>query len=671
MTAADGGLPGPSLSNAQWRGAASRPVSPSPEATLFGILILLAVLPYANTLFNGFVYDDHTQVLNNPYLRSFRYLREIFSTTVWSYIGAQGGSNYYRPMMTFGYLMCYQLFGPLAYGFHLASIVLHAAAVCLVFMVTRRIFQDRGLAFGAAGLFALHPVHTESVAWIAAVTDLELTLFYLLTFWFFLIVPKAGGGRSALAQLGMTASYALAILSKEQSLTLPFLATVYEHFYREDHAETTGPQKVARYGPLWLLLVAYVLFRLRFLGGFAPVLQRPGLDWSAAVLSAFALLGQYAGKLLWPVNLVAFYVFHESRTLLDWRVIAGIGVLAVGGMLFLGLWRHARQASFGLVLFFLTLLPVLNARWMSGNVFAERYLYLPSVGFSMLATWAVARLWGYVSGRSPAGRRGLALALSMLVALCTLSIVTRNRDWHDDQVLYARTLAAQPDSWHIHNNLGTSYWSRGDTKAAEQEWREALRIKPANPLALSNLGLVRAREKRYEEAVQLFQQALKLQPKFVDAHLHLGDVYLETGSRDLAELQFRAAVALAPLSAPARNHLGQLYFASGRTDEAEEQFRRSVENLPTSLALDRLGGIYFRRGARGEAERAFRGALELDAADDFAHFGLGELYAQAGRNAEAVREYEAGLVTNPSDPEALKALDKLKRQTPHANFPKP
>src|SRR2546427_1582833 len=106
-------------------GAKSGVISRASNAAVASFLVLCGTVPYVNTLFNGFVYDDNTQVMNNPYIQSFRYLREIFSTTVWSYVGVLRGTNYYRPMMTFGYLLAYQFFGPLAYGFHLTNILLH------------------------------------------------------------------------------------------------------------------------------------------------------------------------------------------------------------------------------------------------------------------------------------------------------------------------------------------------------------------------------------------------------------------------------------------------------------------------------------------------------------------------------------------------------------------
>ena len=153
------------------------------EVISFLILFLLAFLPYSNIFFNWFVNDDAFQVVTNPYAHSFKYLRQIFTTSVWSFLGAQGISNYYRPMMTFGYLLTYQIAGLVPFSFHMVNVLLNGIVVWLVFLILRR-FSGERVALVAAGLFALHPIHTEAVAWIAAVTDLELAVFYLATFLF-------------------------------------------------------------------------------------------------------------------------------------------------------------------------------------------------------------------------------------------------------------------------------------------------------------------------------------------------------------------------------------------------------------------------------------------------------------------------------------------------------
>ena len=630
-------------------------------------VFLCAALPYVNTLFNAFVYDDNRQVLSNPYIQSFGYLREIFATTVWSYVGALRITNYYRPMMTFGYLLCYQFFGPLPYGFHLVNLLLHAAVVLVLFWVTEKMFQRRDLALAAGLIFALHPIHTESVAWIAAVTDIELSLFYLLTFCFFLVVAREKGGRSDWAQLGMAVSFVFTLLAKEQALTLPLLATLYEHGYREDGRETTCVQKIARYGLLWLLALAYLLFRFRFFGALAPVLQMTQLTWYQTGLSVVALVGQYLYKLIWPVHLCAFYVFHKSESLLDVRVLLGLMGLGLVAALFMRLWKRARIVSFGILWMLVTLAPVLNPRWLAANVFTERYLYLPSVGFCWVAASGLVALWHLTSGRRAVWRRTAVAALILVVALAGWRIVTRNRDWRDDIVLYARTLEFSPDAYHIRNNLGTVYWARGNAPAAEEQWREGLKLSPRNTFILNNLGLVCQRQKRYQEAVDYFKQAMLSKPKYTHPHLNLGITYLEMGEKDLAELQLRVAVALSPLNTEARNQLGNLYYEQGQLAEAQDQFQHSLESGASGVALKHLGEIYGRRGEAEKAEEMLKRALLLDRFDSEVHFRLGAVYAQKGRTADALRQYRTGLETDPQNPEALAAVKELEKQSSHAN----
>jgi tetratricopeptide (TPR) repeat protein len=653
-------------------GAHTRGLARWATQELLAVLILISALPYLNTLWNGFVQDDNRQVLFNPYLRSFSHLREIFATNVWSYVGAQGMTNYYRPLMTLGYLLCYQFLGPLPYGFHLANVVLNAAVVCLVFLATERLFRNRTLGFVAAGIFALHPIHSESVDWIAAVTDLQLTLFYLLAFWFFLKIPRPGphhrlisfsdrrGLRGGAAELGMVLSFTLALLAKEPAATLPFLATFYEHFLRCDRAQTTLGQKLSRYFTLWLVDIAYLMLRVRVFGGLVPVLQLPQISRREAFYSSFALVAQYVWKLLWPVRLCGFYTFHKSLALSDPRVIAGILILGLSLSVFAYAWRRERLVSFGLLWFFLNLAPVLNARWLGANVFAERYLYLPSLGFCWVAAWAGRLLWIRLAER-PAARKLYAAGLAMVAILCMLRIVTRNRIWRDDLTFYRSTLAMQPDAIAPRINLGAVYWNSGSPDLAEAEWREALRRAPNHWLILNDLGLAAAKKKRYEEAIEDFDRSIRLRPNYVDSHINLGRTYAEIGAFEKAEAQLRAAVALAPLDVHARNELASYYFDAGRFAEAEAQFRASVSSGGTVQAWNSLGEIYSRWKRWQDAEHAFRQALASDAFDSRSHFGLGAVLEAEGRTNEALKEYAAGLQTDPRNPAALEAVERLEK----------
>ncbi len=645
--------------------------SDRPEAmrpAVLALLIAAAALPYLNTLLNGFVYDDKRQILANPYLRSWRYLPKVFATNVWSFTGAQGVSNYYRPVMTLGYLFCYQLFGPIAYPFHLVNLLLNVGVTLLVFWVARRLFRQDAPALIAAVLFALHPIHTEAVAWIAAVTDLEVTFFYLLTFALFLWLPTKGGGRSEKIELAMVVSFVLTLLSKEQSLTFPLLATVYEHFYREDRSQTSWSQKVARYGALWLMDLAYVLLRVRFLGAFAPQEQMSSLTLTQIFLSGIALVGKYLGKLLWPVHLCAYYVFHKSASWSDPRVLAGVLGLLISAVVFMQLWKRERIVSFGLVWMFVTLSPVLDARLLAGNVFAERYLYLPSVGFAWCFGWLAAHLWQALQGR-PLARWGLAFASASVAALCFMRIVKRNRVWRNDIVLYTETLKVSPTATHIRNNLGTVYWNRGEFARSAEQWRLILDLTPDDPIARSNLGLFYTNEKRYRKAARCFRQAMHLKPNYTDPHTNLGNVYEKEGKLAQAELQFEAAAILSPFLPSTHNDLAKIYLKEGKLRLAKEQYQASLSAQRNEEGYYGLGEIQLREGNLAAAEQNFQRAVALNPFDSRAHFALAKVALASGDPATALREYQLGLKTDPRNSVALTAVEKLEAQAHHDHRP--
>lgn len=634
-------------------------------------LVLLAALPYLNTLTNSFVYDDRQQVIENPYIHSFRYLGRIFGTTVWTFEGAQGATNYYRPLMTFAYLLAYKAFGLIPFGFHLLNIALHISVVLLVFAVAERLFRDRLLSLIAAGLFALHPIHTESVAWIAGITDLELSVFFLLTFLLYLRLPESESSkaRSWLSYAVILVSYLFCLLSKEQALVLPALLIVYEHFYREDRHETSFLEKSRRYLPLCLAAVAYLAFRRFVLGGFAPAIWRPAMPWSSVILSAIALIGGYLGKLLWPVHLMAFYVFHESTSLRDPRVLAGIAGLIVCAGLFVWLWRHAHPLSFSLIWIGATIAPVLNARWMPAQVFAERYLYLPSAAFCWLVGWAAATLWRRAQAEPRSSSAGLALRQAVTVGLvvvgCAYAVIAveRNRDWRTDEVLYRRTLEQQPDAQIIHTNLGVVYSDRGDWVDAEREWTLALGPAAPNAVTLTDLGLVRKNQKRYDEAADYFERAIRLRPKFAGPYKDLAEMYQEMGRAADADKNFSQAVSLSPLDTNIRNQYGRFLLDQGRTADAREQFARSAEADANAEAFDSLGDLDLAAGDVLKARSDYQAALALNNIDNRADFGLATIDERQGRIADAVREYRAGLETDPKNELALAAVERLAART--------
>jgi protein O-mannosyl-transferase len=627
---------------------------------LLAWLLLASFLVYANTLANGFVSDDHQQIEGNPYAHSFRYVGKIFTTTVWSFQGNEGRTNYYRPLMTFGYVLCDKAFQTYPLGFHLVNLFLNCLVVWLVFLLCRKVFADDRLAFVAAILFAFHPVHSEAVAWVAAVTELQLAVFYLLTFWFFL---RLSDPESKLRiPVLMWASFLLALLSKEQAVTLPALATVYEHFYRADRSQTGWSKKISHYAPLWLLSGAYLAFRVVVLHGFAPVAQRPDLNMFQLALSAFALIGQYAAKLFWPHPLIAFYLFEKSTSFADPHVLPGAVATGLFLALFVILWKHARPYSFWLVWMAATLAPVLNVRWMAASAFAERYLYLPSVGFCFLVAGGVLWFWDRASLLRRVGWARTAAASSavaLLVLSCVL-IIKRNRQWHDDEKLIVADLTTQPHASYLRANLGAIEWSRHNEEEAVRQWAIALADKPDNAIALCNLGMAMIEQKKFADAESFLKKAIDVRPRYASPHINLGRLYGELGRPADAEPEYRRAIEISPLNTDARNRLGAFYQSAGRVNEAEEQFRASLDAAPTIEAWNGLGDVLLVRSRKGDAANAWRNVVELSPFDEHARLQLGQLYQSQGRQAEAEEQYKVVLLLDPRNQAALSGMHRIK-----------
>lgn len=627
------------------------------STALAGVLVL-AFLIYCNTLLNGFVYDDHFQVEQNPYAHNVKHVGKIFTSTVWSFQGEEGKTNYYRPLMTLGFLICNKIFQSLPYGFHLINVLMNCVVVWLVFLTCSMLFLDDIVALVAAAIFALHPIHTEVVAWVAAVTELEMAIFYLGSLVFFLqlgSVPAKDRKKSAIL---MCVCFVLALLSKEQAMTLALLATIYEHFYRSGRENSSWKTKFSRYGGFWVIGALYLVFRATVLGGLAPVRQHADVTWPQAFLSAFALVAQYIAKLFWPHPLLAAYVFRKSVALGDPRVLAGICVTVLAGTLFVYLWKHARNYSFAVIWIAVTLAPVLNARWMATNVFTERYLYLPSLGFCALLAGGFVFAFRKLAGMR-AWRWALTAAAIILFILAGGEIVDRNRIWRDDFTLVTQTLAVEPHASYMRLDLGVLEWNSHRKADAERDWKMALADMPDNAIALSNLGMANLEKKRYDEAASYLQQAIALRPRFAAPHIHLGGVYAAEGDPIRAEDEFRRAVEIYPLSTQARNAFGKFYFDAGKLPDAEVQYRASVESVPTQEAWDGLGDIYLREGIPGKAEEAWREALRISTYDTHAHASLGNVYFASGRNTEAEKEYRIVLEFDPRNADALGALRKL------------
>jgi protein O-mannosyl-transferase len=622
------------------------------------VLFLLTCLPYLNTLANGFVYDDVDQILYNPFVLSVHHLKQIFTLPVWAFKANSSIASYFRPLMSLSFLALHQVYGFVPIGYHIFCVTLAGVITCLVYAVTRRWTEDEPVSISAALIFALHPVHSEAVAWISDVTDLEVTVFILVAFWCYLALSEPLRNQ-LLNRCGAAFCLALALLSKEIAVVFPPLAMVFEHFYREDRSQTTLATKVRRYIPLWAVVALYFVYRRIALGGFTAISESRKLGMVETIAAGFQLFAKHLAKLFWPYRLQAFYVYALPSHLWDPWVLCGVASVIALAVLAIVLRRLHPVVSFGIVWYIAFIGLALNVRWLAKAAFAERYLFLPSLGFAWAFAFYGVRLWRQNSSSRSVLRPLLAAAACILAILSFVRIYTRNRDWHDDLTLYERTLQQEPTAVYIRVDLGGVYWAMGQRQRAVEEWQLAHQTDPKFYLPLIDLGVAATATGDFASANSCFQQAAELSPAASSSYVAWADLKEKQGDLRDAEVKLLHAIKLAPYDTEAHSALARLYLKQGRLNDAAEQLLISARLIPNSITWDELGDLYLRLGEVDQAESAYLSSLDANPYDTESQVGLGQVYEKRGETNKALREYQKGLKNNPNNPIALAGLARL------------
>ena len=645
-------------------------LAPAIRNRLLGLLLLFSFLLYANCLFNGFAFDDHSQIEMNPYVHSFKYVGKLFGTSLLAQQGKQAVPNFYRPLTNLAFLIEYQLFGESPLGYHLISILLHCLAVWLVLAVGSRLFKSDSLGFLAAFLFAVHPVHVEPIAWIDAVGDPLVTVFILLAFWSYWRLGEPENTSRGALYAAMLLAFAAGLFTKETAVIFPVLATLFEHFYRADRFETRWTQKLSRYAGIWMTLAIYIALRVAAVGQLIPSRLHTEVSPMEAVYSAIALVGQYGHKFMWPAPLIAFYPFQKSTSIFEPAVILGICVLLFSIGLFFFLWRRSHLYSFLLLWMAFSVAPALNTRWMTASVFAERYLYLPSVAFCWLLAGGLLWLWNRAGAENKAFRWAMSGALVIVGCVGAYSSVARTFDWRNDRALVVSTLRVLPNSPHTHVQYANFRWSEGVHAEAEQEWQIALSLNPESVEAMAGLARAALERKDYAGAIAWLQKAIALKPNYADAHVLHGEVLEAQGDSSGAESEYLRARSIHPNDTGAMNALGSLYLQENRLEEAAGQFRASAEIAPVLDTWVSLGRIYDDLGKPELAVEAWSHVVEMERFNPEAHRSLGRIYLSRRQWTDARNEFQMCLLMNPKDPVALAGLQEAKNPANTGSAPR-
>jgi tetratricopeptide (TPR) repeat protein len=592
------------------------------------IILFVSFFVYFNALFGDFVYDDIMQIVGNRWILDVRNIPTIFSKDVWAFNPGTAGmvSNYYRPLMYVTFVLNYQLFGLRPWGFHLINILFHCGASVLVFLIIRRLLNEQrdsgsssyfSPAFMAAILFASHPIHTEAVTWISGLPDVAFTFFYLLAFYLYVRSEAVLSG-NYLFSIGC---FAVAALFKEPALTLPVVLLAYDYVCGKKRASFSD--YVKRYTPYFLIGVGYLALRIHALGEFAPMKRHVRLSAYQYVINVFPLFIQYLAKLLLPLDLNAFYVFHPITSLFGLKAALSLMATVVFVVLFPVMLKKNRVVFLGLVFMTMPLLPVLYIPGIVGeNTFADRYLYLPSVGYVLL----LAIFLSWAEKKLPTAVKSITIMFLVIGGLYAVGTVSRNNIWKDNLALWSDTVRKSPDSAIVHNNLAFAYGSRGQRDRAIGEYQTAVRLKPDYVEGHFNLAAVYASEGQWDRAIAEYQKAIQLNPAFIAAHYNLGIIYASEGQWDRAIAEYQTTLRLDPDHSDAHNNLGVAYASEGQWD-------RAIAEYETALRLN------------------------PDVADT--HCNLGIAYASQGRWDKAIAEYETALRLNPAFYEARRRLNDI------------
>jgi len=567
---------------------------------------------YAAALRNGFVTDDTSELLDNPFITSYRNIPRLFATNVWAFANS-GTSNYYRPLQMLVYMMEYYAFGFHPWLFHMVNLIVALAGVFAVYYLVRELAGNASLAFWAALLFAFHPVHVEPVVWISALCDplCGLSMFTAMLFYH----RARTGSRPLLNHALATAIYFAGLFCKEPAMVFPALLLAYEFLYRRESLRAVfSLSSLCRLAPYVAALGVYMIFRLRALGSFAPStsVNHHLTPWQN-FLSVPVLLAQYVLKLFWPVKLNYYYHFIPQNAA-GWKFFASILLMSalVAAMFYLR--KSQPLLSFAMAWFFITLAPALRIANVSDMVFGERYLYIPSLGFCVLAGWAAFHLT-----RSSLGKPALRAAYACFAVLLLFYVVQIERripEWHDDIRLFESAAVFSPRLPIVQLALGGSYYRAG----------------------------------QFDKAVAPLERSIALGRDAYEPHLYLALVLAPLGREEEANAELQQAYEFHAPNGPAWSVFGLAHANLHQWDRAAECYRRAAADDPhNQLMFELLGEALQEKGDMPGAIDAWRHAIELQPAYLDASLNLAVALAQTGNTDEAVKLLTAALQAHPRE----------------------
>ena len=588
---------------------------------------------------------------------------------IWAFTTTHAAN--WHPWTWLSHMADCEFYGLNAGRHHLTSVLLHLANTLLLFLVLERMTRARWASGFVAALFALHPLHVESVAWVAERKDVLSTLFWMLTLWTYVRYTE----RQTLNRyLVVLFSLALGLLSKAMLVTLPCVMLLLDYWPlgRLQLAQPTGhrngydksrkrndqrsfPHRIILEKVPFFALAAVsslITFLVQQSGGAVSSLESFSLE--NRVANALVSYVSYIGKMIWPHPLAVLYPHPGMAPM--WQVAGAVLFLAGVTALVVRLARRYPYLAVGWLWYLGTLVPVIGLVQVGSQAMADRYTYVPLIGLFIMIAWGVPDILAGWRHRKTVLAISAGLLLSIFMVVTSLQI----QHWHDSITLFNHTLKVTTRNFVVHNVLGNALALQGRQEEAIAHYAEALRINSQYADAHNNLGNLLARQGKQEEAIAHYAEALRINPQFAEAHYNLGNLLARQGKQEEVFAHYAEALRINPQYADAHNNLGNLLAHQGKQEEAIAHYAEALRINPQDAeAHYNLGIALARQGRQEEAIAHYAEALRINPKFAEAHYNLGNLLALQGRQEEAIAHYAEALRINPQDAEAHNNLGNL------------
>jgi Flp pilus assembly protein TadD len=613
-------------------------------------LLLIAVTLVIFSRAGGFrflSYDDKLYVTDNQTVQAGL----SWNNVAWAFTTLHAAN--WHPLTWLSLMLDVQIFGARPGPIHLVNILFHAVNTALLFLLLARMTGAQWRSAFVAALFALHPLHVESVAWVAERKDVLSVFFGLLTIWTYARYAERPGVRR---YAWVVLFFVLSLMSKPMLVTMPFLLLLLDYWplgRMTGRLQLVPAPEPARQQASLVRLAAEKIPLLALCAASSVVTivaQKRGeaiadFSLSLGLRLANAAVGyvRYLGKTVWPGSLAVFYP-HPGPSLPAWQAIGAFLFLLLITVLVLLRLRRSPWLAVGWFWFLGTLVPVIGLLQVGAQSIADRYTYFPLIGVFVMVAWGAPELLKVMRVRPQS-----VWTASVLVIVIFAGLTWRQLGfWQNDETLFRHAMIVTKNNCVALASLAEALLRKGETAEAYGYLRETLGLCPRDEQSWYNLGVLQRDRGELREAEDSLREALRLKPRYTMAWSNLAAVYMTSGRISEAIDALMEATRLAPADASIRFNLGSVYGKEGRFEEAIQAYREAVRLKPDyAAAWNNLGIAYRNSGQMSEAASAFRQAAQVRADDPVAWYNLGIFYAKAGDFSQAIDAFREAVRLGP------------------------